>query len=225
MTTTPGADELRIRHYLRDLQVDHNPAPDDDWWTALHGTDPDDDPDPDDPDPAADDPDEPPEASGRFRKPSGRLPDWRKHETADHGGSGPDEPEGDAGDDPDEEWEDAAPADESTPAAVRRGKKRQQAIAAWAGLEGRTRWLLSTGAGAGCGWFLGLLQAMSGWITACARDQGNAPGLILGLGMVAAASFAAYRTRGWWAPLAWCCRIPLATALLALCLYAPGVTP
>lgn len=32
-------------------------------------------------------------------------------------------------------------------------------------------------------------------------------------------------TRRWWPPLAWACRIPLASVLLALALYAPGVTP
>ena len=36
-------------------------------------------------------------------------------------------------------------------------------------------------------------------------------------------AYASYRARGWWPPLAWTCRIPFSTALLALALYAPGV--
>lgn len=231
MSTDPGVDELLVRHHLRDLGVGHAPPdPDDDWWTALH---PGDDPDPDEADA---DPKAVPPTPGRFRRLSGRLPDWRKGETADLGDDTPEETGGapagpsdpDAGEpdaEPEPQWEDAAPPRRPTPRTAERSRRRRQANTAWNGLEPRGRWLVSTSAGAGIGWGFGLEQAMSGWIAGCAHDQGQTAGLLLGVGLVALGSLAAYRTRGWWPPLAWCCRIPLATAILALALYAPGATP
>lgn len=214
MSTDPGVDELLARYNLRHHGVSPTPPDlEDDWWNELYADD--------DPNPAPDDPDDDPDGAGWFRKLSGLPPVRRKRDAPGLGGDDPDDEAG-APDEPG--WEDAPRPDESTPAAVRRSRQRQEINAVWAGLERRTRWLLSTSAGAGCGWFLDLEQAMSGWIADCARDQGQTAGLILGAGLVAAGSYLVYRARGWWPPLAWCCRIPLATALLALALYAPGGT-
>ena len=232
MSIDPEVDELLVRHHLRDLRVGHVPTTgDDDWWSALY---PDDDPVPDDEDAAPDTaPDKARPVSGRLRKLSGRLPDWRKGPASDLPGHNPDGETDAADTDPDElanaepEWEDAPGPDESTPGAVRRTKDRasQRLQIEFTGLERRMQWLLSTGAGAGIGWGFGLEQEFSGWITSCGADNTPATGVIFGVGLLLVCSFAAYRARGWWPPLAWACRIPASTALLAVLLYAPGATP
>lgn len=206
MTTTPPPDreELRVRAVLR-RTIDGNPtapaAPSADWWEKLY-------------DEAQTD-----HAGGavpkRRRIPSIKRPAVAKPEV---------EAEPDEAADP--EWEDAEPEDESTPRAVKRGKRQQEIRAAYQGLDRRTRWLLSIVPAAATGWFLGLEPAMGGWIRQCQGDTGHVgTALIVGLGLLGVGAYASYRTRGWWPPLAWCCRIPLASALLALALYAPGVTP
>jgi hypothetical protein len=96
---------------------------------------------------------------------------------------------------------------------------------AYAGLEPRARWILHTGTAAATGWGIGLEQALRGLIAECGHDTGQVlPGVLLGLTLVTAGALLARRTRHWWPPLAWACRIPLASALLAVALYAPGVT-
>lgn len=124
-------------------------------------------------------------------------------------------------------WEDADGDDESTPQAVRRSRRDpiRRIQTEFASLERRAQWAISTGAGAGIGWALGLEHLFGGWITSCGHDTTPGTGLILGLGLLGVCSYAAHATRRYWPPLAWACRIPAATALLALCLYAPGVTP
>jgi hypothetical protein len=205
MTARPDHDELRIRGALRE-RIDGTPdAPAaGDWWERLY-------------DEAQ--PDHAGAASKRRRIPPLRRPEPRKPTT---------EPEADPADEEEGDgWEDAEPDDESTPQAVRRGRRSPSRLvqAEFAGLERRMQWLISTAAGAGIGWAIGLEHLLHGWITDCAHDTTPTSGLILGLGLVAASAGAAYRARGWWPPLAWACRIPAATALLALCLYAPGVAP
>lgn len=212
MTTTPGADERRIRQMLRTRGVGPDAltpkpapaaiAPAGNWWERLYD-------------------DTKGDHAGAVPK-RRRIPPIRRPAPEPQP-----EVESDDEDDVEPEWEDAAPDDESTPQAVRRSKTRpsRRVQAEFAGLERRMRWLLSTGASAGIGWVLGLEGLLSGWIVDCGHDNSPGVGVILGIGMVAAGSYANYRTRGWWPPLAWCCRIPAATALLALCIYAPGVTP
>lgn len=206
MTAPIGADERAARRTLRRL-IEGPPAtqppaaaplpgqPSGDWWERLY-------------DPSNGD------HAGAVPK-QRRIPPLRVVKP------GPERVEPDA----DSEWEDAEGDDESTPQAVKRSRQRQQVTAAWVGMPARTQWLLSTGAGAGCGWLLGLEQAMRSWIDGCGHDQGVTAALVFGVGLVAVTAYAAHRARAWWPPLAWCCRIPFATALLALCLYAPGVTP
>lgn len=204
MTATPDADERRIRQTLRKRIDGEMPAPaaadPDEWWERLYDETKDD------------------HAGGAAPK-RRRIPSIKRPAAAEP--TAEVEPDDEA----DPEWEEAEPDDESTPAAVKRGKQRQQIHAAYQGLDRRTRWLISTAPAAGAGWLLGLEQAMGGWIRQCQGDTGHVgTALTIGLGMVAIGAYAAYRTRGWWPPLAWCCRIPLASALLALALYAPGVT-
>lgn len=224
MTTTPGADELRMRRLLNGA-LGHTPAPppsppadtSDAWWNELY---PDDD-------------DEVPAKVRRVRIASPRLPNWRKGEVVDLDKADPDDPEADDEEEeapPDWEEDTADPDDPAarTPGAVRNPGRlgARRAAAAYMDLPPRTRWLLVASAQAGAGWFLGLEPAMTGWIATCRHDTGSATtALILGAGMVATGAYAAHRTRLWWPPLAWACRIPLASALLALALYAPGVTP
>lgn len=206
--TAPDTDELRIRQDLRTRIDGGAPAPDapdpDEWWERLYDQD------------ATDHAGAQPK---RRRIPSPKRPAASKPAPAP-------EPEVEPDDEADSEWEEAEPDDESTPQAVRRGRQRQQIHAAYTGLDRRTRWLLSIVPAAAAGWFIGLEPAMGGWIRQCQGDTGHVgTALIVGLGMVAVGAYAAYRTRGWWPPLAWALRIPLASALLALALYAPGVTP
>lgn len=250
MSTEMGADERRIRHILRRRGVGPDalpprPAPaasaartvtdSGNWWDALYAAD------------AADThPDTVRTLPDKARIRGGLIPDWRKGPVADLRGhtadtadagpkdipdAAPDKTAPDAEPEPDiptapEDWEDAQPDDESTPGAVRLGKQRQQIHTAYTGLERRTRWLTSTGASAGLGWALGLEPALHSLLVQCQHDTGDttAP-VIVGLALVTAGALIVWRTTNWWPPLAWACRIPLASALLALALYAPGATP
>jgi hypothetical protein len=251
VSTDPGLDELLARERLRDLGVSHT-GTDTDWWDELYagGT-----PDTHAPtvptvppkariakarpgrglipdwrrgetaDLDADTPaDTPPDT------PNG--PDTGPDKTTDTPPTSTDTVpnEADTGKDTAADWADTTDPDDpvqrdpwraANPARVSARILQEQ----FAGLERRMRWLISTGAGAGIGWFLGLEPVMRGWIADCGHDTSPTGGLILGLGLVALNSYAIHLTRGWWPALSWCCRIPFATALLALCLYAPGAHP
>lgn len=239
MTAAPGADEQRIRQLLiargvgPDAATAPRPAPaaprgDDGWWDHLYGD-------------AADT--HTPTARtlpGRARLAGGRLPDWRMGETTDL--SAPDlEPAEEEKDVPEQppadrpveapggDWTEATDPDDPVerpphqPANPARAAGRR-ATAAYLAIAPRTRVLLYNGTAAGAGWALGLEPLLQGWITQCGHDTGHiSAALILGIGMAALIGHQLdRRTRGWWPPLAWACRIPLASALLALGLYAPG---
>jgi|GEM_PF-6720587 len=239
MVAEPGADERRIRQLLlqRGVGPDAPPRParaarpprtDAGWWDDLYDT-------------TAGDTHARGAAPGRARIAPSRLPDWRTGETADLSGVVQDRPD-DASPDPDTkpvtdpDTEDPAP--DWTPAAdpddpVERPPHRpanparagvRRASAAYLTLAPRTRVLLYNGTAAATGWALGLEPLMRGWITQCGHDTGHtSAALILGVGMTALIGHQVdRRTRHWWPPLAWVCRIPLASALLALGLYAPG---
>jgi hypothetical protein len=226
--TGPGADERRIRHLLTARGVGYTPQkppPPSGWWDELY-------------DDAHTDhhpgPDGPP-------APAPRLPDWRRGETADLRGEDPEEllppakataPAAVDTVDPDEDddrWTDATdpddPAEQSPPdprAPARASARR--ATAAYLAIAPRTRTLLYNSTAAGRGYELGLVPLIKGWIVTCGTDTGHiSTALLLGTGLVIGAGhFVDRRTRHWWPPLAWACRIPLASALLALALYAPG---
>lgn len=90
-------------------------------------------------------------------------------------------------------------------------------------LSPRTRKLLYNASAAGTGWALGLYHQFAAAIADCGHQTGTSGGLALGVGgSLLIAHVWDRRTRHWWPPIAWCARIPLATALLALLLWAPG---
>lgn len=232
MTSQPGADERRIRHLLRRRGVGYAPDPPaDGWWADLY------DDTHTDHHPAA-----PRTAPDTARIGGGLIPDWRKGPVAElrppeSPGAGPKdtppptnatEPEPEPDEPAADEWVDAEPDDETTPAAVKRGRHApaRRIQAAYVELAPRTRVLLYNGTAAGAGWVFGLLPLFSDWITAAQHDTGSiGTALIVGTGLVAATGMLVdRRTRAWWGPLPWICRIPLASALAALALYAPAST-
>ncbi|MEC3994015.1 hypothetical protein VSR01_10840 [Actinacidiphila sp. DG2A-62] len=230
--TGPGGDERRIRQLLRARGVGYapqEPPPAAGWWDELYDDAHDDHhPGPDGPPPVAP-----------------RLPDWRKGATvdlADLGGPDPERPDtapepekqpaDEAVEDDDAgetgEWADVDEPDDTerpAPARGRRTPAARRAHAAYLELPARARAALYTGTAAGAGYWAGLAPLMQGWITDCGRHNGTTAGVVLGAGLVLACGVLIdRRTRGWWGPLPWLCRIPLASALLALLLYAPGAS-
>lgn len=239
MSTPPDADETRVRHYLRDLGLSHT-GTDTDWWDDLYAT-------------GDNDTHAPTKRTMPAKARIGRLPDWRRRETADMSPDSPDttadspDKEADTKDttpadtpptstdtDPDtadtaDDWADETDPDDPVvrdphrPAnPARTGARR--ASAAYLALAPRTRVLIYNGTAAGLGYGLGVVPLVKGWIAECGHDTGHiSAALILGIaGAGLVAHFIDRRTRHWWPPLAWACRIPLASVLLALGLYAPG---
>ncbi|NUS83686.1 MAG: hypothetical protein HOY75_13300 [Streptomyces sp.] len=103
------------------------------------------------------------------------------------------------------------------PAAITRTRDRAEVA-----ISPRTRAFLYNASAAGAGWFLGLYHQFAWALDDCGRSSiGGA--LVLG---TAATGLIAHvwdrRTRHWWTGIAWCARIPLATAVLALALWAPA---
>lgn len=87
----------------------------------------------------------------------------------------------------------------------------------------KTRAALYNASAAGAGWGLGLYGVFADAIASCGTDYGISGALVLGLGgCLVIAHFWDRRTRHWWPGLAWVARIPLATAVLALALWAPA---
>lgn len=88
--------------------------------------------------------------------------------------------------------------------------------------DGAKRFLFNVGAGA-AGYAFGLTPTLGGWIADCGRDYSISGALVLGGGIcLGIAAFWDRRTRHWYWPLAWIARIPLASAVTALALYAPA---
>lgn len=87
-----------------------------------------------------------------------------------------------------------------------------------------TRRLLYNASAAGAGWGLGLYQPLADALADCGTTSiGGA--LVLGIGGTALIAHVwDRRTRHWWPGIAWCARIPLATAILALALWAPAAS-
>lgn len=97
------------------------------------------------------------------------------------------------------------------------------AQAAPAALSPRTRSLIYNATAAAAGWGAGLLGLFGDAIEECGTEAGIGAALILGIGScLAIAHVLDRRTRHWWIGLAWIARIPLATAITALALYAPA---
>lgn len=88
--------------------------------------------------------------------------------------------------------------------------------------EGTKRLLYNLSAGV-AGYFWGPTQTFSGWIASCGQETSISGALGLGCGIcLLTAHLWDRRTRHWSTPLAWIARIPLASALTALALYAPA---
>lgn len=90
-------------------------------------------------------------------------------------------------------------------------------------LSARTRRGLYNASAAGAGWGLGLYRPFAAAIADCSTTYSTSGGLTLGIGgCLLIAHTWDRRTRHWWPGLAWAARIPLATAVLALALWAPA---
>ena len=106
------------------------------------------------------------------------------------------------------------------PDAVHQSRNR-----AAAAISPGTRRLLYNASAAGAGWALGLYDQFAGAIADCGQQTSISGALVLGVGgTVLIAHVWDRRTRHWWPGIAWVARIPLATAVLALALWAPAAT-
>ncbi|MDP9608855.1 hypothetical protein [Streptomyces demainii] len=198
-----------------------NPPATHDWWDRLYTDD-------------ADDTGRPAKAPAT----ADRLPDWRKGETVDLG-DGDDEDDGqeheaDPGDanEEEDEGEGQQHAEPVPPAGVwfipapdyyPTSQPYLEAAKAGVALSPKTRALLYNLGAAGTGWAFGLVPFMSDSIADCGRNYSISGALVLGLGGLAVvAHFWDRRTRHWWGPFAWVARIPLASIVTALALYAPA---
>jgi len=92
-----------------------------------------------------------------------------------------------------------------------------------AAISAGTRRFLYNASAAGAGWLLGLYSKFAWALNDCSTTEGVTAGLVLGIGgSLLIAHVWDRRTRHWWPGIAWAARIPLATAILALALWAPA---
>jgi hypothetical protein len=90
-------------------------------------------------------------------------------------------------------------------------------------LSPRTRSALYNAGAAGAGWVLGLYGPFAAALDDCGSNYSVSGALVVGVGgCLIIAHVWDRRTRHWWPGLAWAARIPLATAVLALALWAPA---
>ncbi|MFB7440229.1 hypothetical protein ACFC01_18030 [Streptomyces mirabilis] len=96
-------------------------------------------------------------------------------------------------------------------------------VPARAALSPKTRAALYNASAAGAGWGLGLYHQVAASIADCGTRYSTSGALTLGIGScLLIAHVWDRRTRHWQpAALAWAARIPLATTILALALWAP----
>ncbi|MET7457693.1 hypothetical protein ABZT03_38760 [Streptomyces sp. NPDC005574] len=100
---------------------------------------------------------------------------------------------------------------------TRPGVRMQAAIAPG------TRRLLYNASAAAAGWGLGLYQQFAHAIADCGQQTSIGGAIVLGVGAtILIAHVWDRRTRHWWPGNAWVARIPLATAILAVALWAPA---
>ena len=98
----------------------------------------------------------------------------------------------------------------------------ERAVAA---ISPRTRSLLYNASAAGTGWLLGLYDRFAAAIADCGANYSTGGALVLGVGgSVLIAHVWDRRTRHWWPGIAWAARIPLATVVLAVALWAPAAS-
>jgi hypothetical protein len=127
----------------------------------------------------------------------------------------------------DDETDDEDQADVRPSRAARLHPRQVRAYLVEQHGEQRQRWryLAYNGSAAYAGWALGWEGSLHGLLVDCGRETGDPlAAIILGLAVVGLArAVIDRRTRGWWSGLAWVCRIPLASAVLALALYTPAM--
>jgi hypothetical protein len=190
--TTPGADELRMRHILRQRGVgpDAEPPPaarpqpsgrPRDWLDDIL----------DSPPPAAPEPETEP-AKPKLEKPkpkSAKKKRRKKKPRADH------------------------PAWDSHP--------RQSLLDAYDRIPYRIRWLAYHASAAYLGWSAGLVDYAT-YVTAWIADAGLVGVQATFWYCAGAATFVLYRrTRRWWMPVAWMAAIPACSTVVGVLLYAP----
>jgi len=96
-------------------------------------------------------------------------------------------------------------------------------LPARAAISPKTRAALYNASAAGAGWGLGLYQQCAASLADCGQRYSTSGALTLGIGAcLLVAHVWDRRTRHWWVGLAWAARIPLATTILALALWAPA---
>ncbi len=133
----------------------------------------------------------------------------------------PEEPEGPPEKTP-RQWR--VPHRRLSPHLPRLPARVQQTYSTWSsGMDpkraARWRWVLYNGSAALAGWGLNANRPVAGALASCAQATNTVSALLLGAGMCAVTwHFADRHTRGWWPPLAWVMRIPLATVVLVLVL-------
>lgn len=90
-------------------------------------------------------------------------------------------------------------------------------------LSDGTKRLLYNASAAGAGYYAGVTPTIGDLIESCGQETSIGGALVLGAGIcLGIAVMWDSRTRHWYRPLAWAARIPLASALTALALYAPA---
>ncbi|MFE2945236.1 hypothetical protein ACFXKG_40360 [Streptomyces sp. NPDC059255] len=114
---------------------------------------------------------------------------------------------------------DAPPAAVPAAPTVRKPSGWAPAGAPGIKLNPRAQRLLYNGSAAGLGYLFGFGGWVESAIESCAAEYSVTGSLVLAAGIFLALGLLVdRRTRGWWPPLAWVCRAPLASAVLALCL-------
>ncbi|MEU6115878.1 hypothetical protein ABZ840_15305 [Streptomyces sp. NPDC047117] len=193
----------------------------DDWWNRLYA---------DEDSPPAEDP-----APHRIAVPSDRLPDWWADKPVHLSPEEDTEPEpvdtdaDEVDEEPEELEEDEDQEDDlAAPAPVSKAPAADSFWRGWApaGTVGmqllhptRGRKVLYNVSAAVLGWGLNAVQPLEELIEACGREYGRVGAVVLGgVVVLAVGVLIDHKTRHWWPPLAWMCRIPLATTVLAFLL-------
>lgn len=211
MTTPPPPPGPPTVHLHRPAQqpvdrVDTDGA--DDWWSLLY-------PESEDAPAAAD---EDPTAR-RVTPPADRLPDWRTGERVNLDKAPAD------GDEAEPEFRPEPMAEPVFAGLPEAGEAPEDPGWAPAGAPGidlspRARHLVYSGSAAAAGYAVGLAPALVSALNAIDARYSAGTALAVGVGLVLlVGQVIDRRTRAWWGPLPWITRIPLASAVLALCLY------
>ncbi|MFE0689002.1 hypothetical protein ACFV0Z_12750 [Streptomyces xiamenensis] len=162
-----------------------------------------------------------------------RMPDWRTGQHADL--SAPEADDDQADEDVDQGDGDGlvlgegteqvpAPSGDAPAPGEKAAPKKERWVDIASELSHRSRVLLYNGAAAGIGWGAGMAGALTEWMEDCGEEYSITAALILGLLAVTTTAVLDHRLRGWFEPFRFVARIPLATAVLAVGLYAPAAS-